>query len=156
MSLGLVTRALAQGLRFPVLARVSTVPAGSAPTWGLRAPAHRRDLPVPGLSLRVACRCCCRGDLDAGCVPTTAGSLGELEPAQTAGSLRALLCGPGRWTDSRRPQALCGLRHSRPAECSRLNRPVLVLDGIPPSSSSFTIFVFTNFNVRLKGCFDRG
>lgn len=83
--------------------------------------------------------------------PRHSGSQSVQETEQTTGSLQDLLCGPGRWTDSRRPQALCGLRYSRPAECSLLNQPVLDLVGIPPSPSSFTIFIFTNFNIGFKG-----
>lgn len=155
MSLGLVACALAQGSEISRLCACLHCARGQRPNLGPPSPCPP---PRPAGSRTVpscCCRCCCRRDLGAGCVLATAGSLCAQEPAQTAGTLPGLLCRPGRWTDSRRPQALCGLRHSRPAECSRLNRPVLVLDGIPPRSSSF-IFVFTNFNVGFKGCFDRG
>lgn len=156
MSLGLVTRSLAQGSEISHPCPCLHFASGQRPNLGPPSPCPPPG-PAGSRTVPSCCRrCCCRGDLVAGCVPTTAGSLDAQEPAQTAGSLRSLLCGPGRWTDSRRPQAFCGLRRSRPVECSRLNRPVLVLDGMPPSSSSFTSFVLTNFNAGFKGCFGRG
>lgn len=156
MSLGLVTRALAQGSEISRPCPCLHSAGGQRPNLEPRSPCLPPGPAGSRTDPSYRCRCCCRGVLDAGCVPAIAGSLGAPEPSQTAGSVRGLLCGPGRWTDSRRPQALCGLRHSRPAECPRLNRPALVLDGIPPSSSSFTFFVFTNLNVGFKGCFNRG
>lgn len=150
MSLGLVTWALAQGSEISRPCPSLHSASGQRPNLGPPSPCLPLG-PAGSRTVPSCCRrCCCCGVLSAGCVPATAGRRACRKPNRL-GRYRVYCAGPRRWTDSRRPQALCGLRHNRPAECSLLNQPVLVLVGIPPSPSSFTTFIFTNFHIGFKG-----
>lgn len=142
-----------RALRFPRPCRGLHSASGQRPNLGPPSPSLPPDLPARGLTLPIAAGVAVAASAMLGVSPPQRGRRAHRNPHRRPGRRGVYCAGPagGQTAAALRRFAGCDT-----AECSRLNRPVLALDGIPPSSSSFCIFLFTNFNVGFRGCFDRG